>query len=264
LSISKKKKLKMALSTKYDPSEVEDKWYKHWMEHGQFKARVNPNKEPYSIVIPPPNVTGVLHMGHMLNNTIQDILIRKARMQGKEACWVPGTDHASIATEAKVVGMLREKGIKKSDLTREEFLAHAWEWKEKYGGIILEQLKKLGASCDWERTAFTMDKGYYQAVIKVFIDLYNKGYIYRGLRMVNWDVEAQTAVSNEEVLYLEGGETSKLYQIKYQIQDSDEYLVIATQRPETITTMIAISISLARWPLCPLCKERYLSSQMSM
>jgi valyl-tRNA synthetase len=243
LSISKKKKLKMALSTKYDPSEVEDKWYKHWMEHGQFKARVNPNKEPYSIVIPPPNVTGVLHMGHMLNNTIQDILIRKARMQGKEACWVPGTDHASIATEAKVVGMLREKGIKKSDLTREEFLAHAWEWKEKYGGIILEQLKKLGASCDWERTAFTMDKGYYQAVIKVFIDLYNKGYIYRGLRMVNWDVEAQTAVSNEEVLYLEGGETSKLYQIKYQIQDSDEYLVIATQRPETIMGDTGIAVN---------------------
>ena len=182
-------------------------------------------------------------MWHMLNNTIQDILIRKARMQGKEACWVPGTDHASIATEAKVVGMLREKGIKKSDLTREEFLAHAWEWKEKYGGIILEQLKKLGASCDWERTAFTMDKGYYQAVIKVFIDLYNKGYIYRGLRMVNWDVEAQTAVSNEEVLYLEGGETSKLYQIKYQIQDSDEYLVIATQRPETIMGDTGIAVN---------------------
>ncbi|MFT7270420.1 MAG: valyl-tRNA synthetase, partial [Roseivirga sp.] len=191
----------MSLSTKYNPSEVEDKWYAHWMAKGYFHAKVNPKKEPYSIVIPPPNVTGVLHMGHMLNNTIQDILIRKARMEGKEACWVPGTDHASIATEAKVVKMLREKGIRKADLTREEFLSHAWEWKEKYGGIILEQLKKLGASCDWERTAFTMDDGYHKAVVRVFVDLYNKGYIYRDLRMVNWDVEAQTTVSNEEVIY---------------------------------------------------------------
>lgn len=233
----------MSLSSKYDPSVVEDKWYKHWMDKGYFHSEPNPDKEPYSIIIPPPNVTGVLHMGHMLNNTIQDILIRKARMEGKEACWVPGTDHASIATEAKVVKMLREKGIKKSDLTREEFLAHAWEWKEKYGGIILEQLKKLGASCDWERTAFTMDDHYYKAVIKVFVDLYNKGYLYRGLRMVNWDVEAQTTISNEEVLYREGGEVSKLYSVKYQIEGEDGHVVIATQRPETIMGDSAIAVN---------------------
>ena len=193
----------MSLSTKYNPSEVEDKWYQRWMEKGFFHSEPNLDKEAYTIVIPPPNVTGVLHMGHMLNNTIQDVLIRKARMQGKEACWVPGTDHASIATEAKVVQMLREKKIKKSDLSREEFLKYAWEWKEKYGGIILEQLKKLGASCDWDRTSFTMDPEYYKAVIRVFVDLYNKKYIYRGLRMVNWDTEAKTTVSNEEVLYKE-------------------------------------------------------------
>ncbi|MFT7381439.1 MAG: valyl-tRNA synthetase, partial [Roseivirga sp.] len=234
---------KMSLSTKYNPSEVEDKWYAHWMAKGYFHAKVNPNKEPYSIVIPPPNVTGVLHMGHMLNNTIQDILIRKARMEGKEACWVPGTDHASIATEAKVVKMLREKGIKKSDLTREEFLTHAWEWKEKYGGIILEQLKKLGASCDWERTAFTMDEGYHKAVLRVFVDLYNKGYIYRDLRMVNWDVEAQTTVSNEEVIYADQDEVSKLYKFQYSIKDSDEKVVIATQRPETILGDAAIAVN---------------------
>ncbi|QSE99105.1 valine--tRNA ligase [Fulvivirga lutea] len=233
----------MSLSTKYDPSSVEDKWYKHWMDKGFFHSEPNPDKEPYSIVIPPPNVTGVLHMGHMLNNTIQDVLIRKARMEGKEACWVPGTDHASIATEAKVVRMLREKGIKKSDLTRDEFLEHAWEWKEKYGGIILEQLKKLGASCDWERTSFTMDDHYYKAVVRVFVDLYNKGYLYRGLRMVNWDVEAQTTVSNEEVLYREGGEKSKLYKVKYQIKDSDEFVVIATQRPETIMGDTGIAVN---------------------
>ncbi|MFT6827322.1 MAG: valyl-tRNA synthetase [Roseivirga sp.] len=233
----------MSLSTKYNPSEVEDKWYAHWMAKGYFHAKVNPNKEPYSIVIPPPNVTGVLHMGHMLNNTIQDILIRKARMEGKEACWVPGTDHASIATEAKVVKMLREKGIKKSDLTREEFLTHAWEWKEKYGGIILEQLKKLGASCDWERTAFTMDEGYHKAVLRVFVDLYNKGYIYRDLRMVNWDVEAQTTVSNEEVIYADQDEVSKLYKFQYSIKDSDEKVVIATQRPETILGDAAIAVN---------------------
>ncbi|MGD1960776.1 MAG: valine--tRNA ligase, partial [Fulvivirga sp.] len=203
----------------------------------------DPNKEPYSIIIPPPNVTGVLHMGHMLNNTIQDVLIRKARMEGKEACWVPGTDHASIATEAKVVKMLREKGIKKSDLTRERFLEYAWEWKEKYGGIILEQLKKLGASCDWDRTAFTMDDHYYKAVIKVFVDLYNKGYLYRGLRMVNWDVDAQTTISNEEVLYREGGEISKLYSVKYQIKDEDAHVVIATQRPETIMGDTAVAVN---------------------
>ena len=233
----------MALSTKYDPAQVEDKWYQYWMNKGHFKAKVNPNKKPFSIVIPPPNVTGVLHMGHMLNNTIQDILIRKARMQGFEACWVPGTDHASIATEAKVVKMLRAKGIKKSDLSREAFMAHAWEWKEKYGGIILEQLKKLGASCDWDRTAFTMDKDYYSSVIKVFVDLFNKGYVYRSLRMVNWDVEAQTAVSNEEVLYKEGGEISKLYSVKYQIENSSEYITIATQRPETIMGDTGIAVN---------------------
>jgi valyl-tRNA synthetase len=233
----------MALSTKYDPAQVEDKWYQYWMEKGHFKAKVNPSKKPFSIVIPPPNVTGVLHMGHMLNNTIQDILIRKARMQGFEACWVPGTDHASIATEAKVVKMLRTKGIKKSDLSREAFMEHAWEWKEKYGGIILEQLKKLGASCDWDRTAFTMDKDYYASVIKVFVDLFNKGYVYRSLRMVNWDVEAQTAVSNEEVLYKEGGEISKLYSVKYQIENSSEYITIATQRPETIMGDTGIAVN---------------------
>jgi valyl-tRNA synthetase len=233
----------MSLSTKYDSSAVEDKWYAYWMEKGFFHSEPNPDKEAYSIVIPPPNVTGVLHMGHMLNNTIQDILIRKARMEGKEACWVPGTDHASIATEAKVVRMLREKGIKKSDLTREEFMTHAWEWKEKYGGIILEQLKKLGASCDWERTSFTMDEHYYKAVVKVFVDLYNKGYLYRGLRMVNWDVEAKTTVSNEEVLYREGGEVSKLYSVKYQLKDSKDFVVIATQRPETIMGDTAIAVN---------------------
>ena len=231
------------LSTKYSPSEVEDKWYETWMNNGLFDAKVDESKEPYSIIIPPPNVTGVLHMGHMLNNTIQDVLIRKARMEGKEACWVPGTDHASIATEAKVVKMLREKGIKKSDLTRDEFLEHAWEWKEKYGGIILEQLKKLGASCDWKRTAFTLDKDYHDAVIRVFVDLYKKGYIYRGLRMVNWDVEAQTAVSNEEVIYKEDGEVSKLYSVRYKIVDSDESVVIATQRPETILGDTAIAVN---------------------
>ena len=233
----------MSISAKYNAAEVEDKWYQHWMEKGYFHAKVNPDKEPYTIVIPPPNVTGVLHMGHMLNNTIQDVLIRKARMEGKEACWVPGTDHASIATEAKVVRMLREQGIKKSDLNREEFLKHAWEWKEKYGGIILEQLKKLGASCDWERTAFTMDEGYHKAVLRVFVDLYKKGYIYRGLRMVNWDVEAQTTVSNEEVIYADKEETSKLYKYQYSIKDSDEKVIIATQRPETILGDSAIAVN---------------------
>ena len=175
----------MSLSTKYNPTEAEAKWYKFWMEHKFFSSSVDPSKEPYTIVIPPPNVTGVLHMGHMLNNTIQDVLIRKARMEGKNACWVPGTDHASIATEAKVVGMLKEKGIEKKSLSRDQFLTHAWEWKEKYGGIILEQLKKLGASCDWDRTRFTMDADMSQAVISVFVDLHKKGKIYRGIRMVN-------------------------------------------------------------------------------
>ena len=234
----------MALSTKYNPSEVEDKWYQYWMKQGFFHAEANPAKEPYCIVIPPPNVTGVLHMGHMLNNTIQDVLIRKARMEGKEACWVPGTDHASIATEARVVAMLREKGIKKSDLTRDEFLNYAWEWKEKYGGIILEQLKKLGASCDWERTSFTMDQDYYKAVTRVFVDLHKKGYIYRGQRMINWDCEARTALSNEEVLYKEDGEKSILYSIRYKIKDTtDDWIVIATQRPETIMGDVAIAVN---------------------
>jgi valyl-tRNA synthetase len=234
----------MALSTKYSPAETEDKWYQFWMDKGFFHGKPNPEKEPYCMVIPPPNVTGVLHMGHMLNNTVQDVLIRKARMEGKEACWVPGTDHASIATEARVVAMLREKGIKKSSLTRDEFLKYAWEWKEKYGGIILEQLKKLGASCDWDRTSFTMDPEYYKAVISVFVDLYNKGYIYRGMRMINWDCEARTALSNEEVLYQEGGERSVLYSIKYKIKDAaDDWMVIATQRPETIMGDVAIAVN---------------------
>src|SRR5687768_2863764 len=230
------------LSTKYNPAEVEDKWYRYWLEKGFFHSEPDPGKEPYCIVIPPPNVTGVLHMGHMLNNTIQDILIRKARMEGKEACWVPGTDHASIATEAKVVAMLRERGIKKSDLTREEFLKYAWEWKEKYGGIILEQLKKLGASCDWDRTRFTMDPNYYDAVIDVFIDLYNKGNIYRGLRMVNWDPAGKTALSDDEVIHKDV--QSKLYFIKYKIEGSkNEFVTIATVRPETIMADTAICVN---------------------
>lgn len=231
----------MSLSTKYNPSEVEDKWYQFWLEKGFFKATPHPDKEPYTIVIPPPNVTGVLHMGHMLNNTIQDVLVRKARMEGKEALWVPGTDHASIATEAKVVAMLRERGIKKSDLSREEFLKYAWEWKEKYGGIILEQLKKLGASCDWSRTSFTMDPGYYEAVIDVFVDLYGKGYIYRGLRMVNWDPQGKTALSDDEVIHKDV--QSKLYYIKYKIEGSEEFVTIATVRPETIMADAAICIN---------------------
>ncbi len=234
----------MSLSTKYNPAEVEDKWYQYWMEQGYFHAEPAPGKPSFCIVIPPPNVTGVLHMGHMLNNTIQDVLIRKARMEGKAACWVPGTDHASIATEARVVAMLREKGIKKSDLSRDAFLKYAWEWKEKYGGIILEQLKKLGASCDWERTSFTMDPAYYQAVIRVFVDLYKKGYIYRGLRMINWDVEAKTALSNEEVLYKEEGERSILYSVRYKVKGTaDEWVTIATQRPETIMGDVAIAVN---------------------
>jgi valyl-tRNA synthetase len=229
------------LSTKYNPAEVEDKWYQFWMDKGFFHSEPNPDKEPYTIVIPPPNVTGVLHMGHMLNNTIQDILIRKARMEGKEACWVPGTDHASIATEAKVVAMLRERGIKKSDLSREEFLKYAWEWKEKYGGIILEQLKKLGASCDWERTRFTMEPDLSDAVIDVFIDLYKKGHIYRGLRMVNWDPAGKTALSDDEVNHKDV--QSKFYHIRYQIEGSDDYLTIATVRPETIMADSAICVN---------------------
>lgn len=231
----------MSLSTKYNPTEAEAKWYKFWMEHKFFSSSVDPSKEPYTIVIPPPNVTGVLHMGHMLNNTIQDVLIRKARMEGKNACWVPGTDHASIATEAKVVGMLKEKGIEKKSLSRDQFLTHAWEWKEKYGGIILEQLKKLGASCDWDRTRFTMDADMSQAVISVFVDLHKKGKIYRGIRMVNWDPQGKTALSDDEVIFKEV--QSKLYYIKYQVAGSEEFLTIATTRPETIMADTAICIN---------------------
>jgi len=229
------------IPSKYDPSVVEDKWYKYWMEQNFFHSEPD-EREPYTIVIPPPNVTGVLHMGHMLNNSIQDILIRRARMQGKNACWVPGTDHASIATEAKVVDKLRKEGISKESLTRDEFLAHAWEWTDKHGGIILEQLKKLGASCDWERTCFTMDKIRSESVIKVFIDLYNKGYIYRGVRMVNWDPAAKTALSDEEVNYKE--EKSKLYYVRYLIEGTrDEYVTVATTRPETILGDTAVCVN---------------------
>src|SRR5215470_13663767 len=218
----------MEIPKTYNPATVEDKWYSYWMKQEFFKS-IPDECEPYTIVIPPPNVTGVLHMGHMLNNTIQDVLIRRARMLGKNACWVPGTDHASIATEAKVVHMLRERGIKKSDLSRDEFLKYAWEWKEKYGGIILEQLKKLGASCDWERTRFTMDEKYYEDVINVFIDLYNKGYIYRGMRMVNWDPVAKTAVSDEEVIFKET--KSKMVYVQYKYEEGEGALVVATVRP---------------------------------
>ena len=230
----------MELPAKYNPAEVEDKWYKYWMENKFFRS-IPDEREPYSIVIPPPNVTGVLHMGHMLNNTIQDVLIRRARMKGKNACWVPGTDHASIATEAKVVSKLKSEGIDKNTLTRDEFLQHAWEWKEKHGGIILEQLKKLGASCDWDRTCFTMDESLSASVIKVFVDLYNKGLIYRGVRMVNWDPQAKTAVSDEEVIYKEV--QSKLYYLKYFIDGEDGYITIATTRPETILGDTAVCVN---------------------
>jgi valyl-tRNA synthetase len=229
----------MSDTTRYSPIEVENKWYKYWMGKNYFHSTPD-EREAFSVVIPPPNVTGILHMGHMLNNTIQDVLIRKARMEGKNACWVPGTDHASIATEAKVVKMLREKGIKKSDLTRDEFLQHAFAWKEEYGGIILEQLKKLGASCDWERTAFTMDPVRSEGVIKVFVDLYKKGKLYRKKRMVNWDPEAKTVLSNEEVIY--GNESSRLFHLNYQIEGSDESITIATTRPETIMGDSAIAV----------------------
>lgn len=230
----------MNIPSKYDSKEVEGKWYDYWMKHNYFHSEVD-DREPYTIVIPPPNVTGVLHMGHMLNNTIQDVLIRRARLQGKNACWVPGTDHASIATEAKVVAKLKEQGIDKNDLTREEFLAHAWEWKNEYGGIILEQLKKIGASCDWERTSFTMDPALSESVIKVFVDLYNKGLIYRGYRMVNWDPEAKTTLSDEEVIHVE--KQGNLYYLEYKIEGSDEKLTIATTRPETIFGDAAICIN---------------------
>ncbi len=249
----------MELASKYDPKEVESKWYEYWLDHKLFSSKPD-NREPYTIVIPPPNVTGVLHMGHMLNNTIQDILVRRARMEGKNACWVPGTDHASIATEAKVVGKLAEQGIKKTDLTREQFLEHAWDWTREHGGIILKQLRKLGCSCDWDRTAFTMDETRSKGVIKVFVDLYRKGYIYRGVRMVNWDPKAQTALSDEEVIYKD--EHSKLYYLKYYVAPEDQasierkdegnvmhkdekgyYAVVATTRPETIMGDSAMCIN---------------------
>lgn len=230
----------MEIPSKYNALEVENKWYDYWMKNKYFHS-VPDEREPYTIVIPPPNVTGVLHMGHMLNNTIQDVLIRRARLQGKNACWVPGTDHASIATEAKVVAKLKEQGINKNDLTREEFLAHAWEWTEEYGGVILEQLKKLGCSCDWDRTKFTMDDDMSEAVIKVFVDLHNKGLIYRGYRMVNWDPEAKTTLSDEEVEYVE--KQGKLYYINYKIENSEDLLTIATTRPETLLGDTAICIN---------------------
>ena len=247
----------MELASKYEPQAVESKWYQYWLDNRLFSSKPD-GREPYTIVIPPPNVTGVLHMGHMLNNTIQDILVRRARMEGKNACWVPGTDHASIATEAKVVNKLAKEGIKKSDLTREEFLKHAWEWTHEHGGIILKQLRRLGASCDWDRTAFTMDEKRSESVLKVFVDLYDKGLIYRGLRMVNWDPKAQTALSNEEVIYRD--EKSKLYHLKYYVADADNvdvsaegnvvhkdekgyYAVVATTRPETIMGDTAMCIN---------------------
>lgn len=228
------------LATKYSPAEVEEKWYEYWMEHRLFHSEPN-DKEPYTIVIPPPNVTGVLHMGHMLNNTIQDILVRRARMTGKNACWVPGTDHAAISTEAKVVAKLAAEGIEKHSLTREEFLTHAWDWTNKYGGIILKQLRKLGASCDWERTAFTMDETRSKSVIRVFCDLYEKGLIYRGVRMVNWDPQALTALSDEEVIYKE--EQSHLFHLRYKVEGDDRYIVVATTRPETILGDTAVCVN---------------------
>ena len=230
----------MEIPSKYEPSNAENRWYDYWMKHNYFHSTPD-EREPYTIVIPPPNVTGVLHMGHMLNNTLQDVLTRRARLMGKNACWVPGTDHASIATEAKVVAKLKEQGINKSDISREEFTKHAWEWKVEYGGVILEQLKKLGCSCDWDRTAFTMDDNMSESVIKVFIDLFNKGLIYRGYRMVNWDPEAQTTLSDEEVIYEE--KQGLLYYLAYQIEGSDEKVTIATTRPETILGDTAICIN---------------------
>lgn len=228
------------LSNHYDPALTESRWYKHWIDQDYFHSEVDETREAFTIVIPPPNVTGVLHMGHLLNNTVQDILIRHARKSGKNACWVPGMDHASIATEAKVVKRLREQGIKKGDLTREEFLAHAWKWKEEYGGIILKQLQRLGASCDWDRTRFTMDPSLSKAVTKVFVDLYKKGKLYRGLRMTNWDPEAQTVLSNEEVIHSE--ERRPLYYVQYKVEGLDEFLTIATVRPETIMGDTAVAV----------------------
>lgn len=230
----------MEISSKYSPQTTEEKWYGHWMDKNYFHSTPD-EREPYTIVIPPPNVTGVLHMGHMLNNTIQDVLIRRARMQGKNACWVPGTDHASIATEAKVVNKLAQQGIKKTDIGREKFLDHAWDWTHEHGGIILKQLRKLGASCDWERTSFTMDETRSKSVIHVFCDLYNKGLIYRGVRMVNWDPKALTALSDEEVVYKD--EHSKLFYLRYKIEGEDGCAIVATTRPETIMGDTAMCIN---------------------
>ena len=230
----------MQLADKYSPEQIEQKWYDFWIKENLFHSEPDA-REPYTIVIPPPNVTGMLHMGHMLNNTLQDVLVRRARMQGKNACWVPGTDHASIATEAKVVAKLKAEGIDKSSLTREQFLEHAWEWKEKHGGIILQQLRKLGASCDWERTCFTMDEKRSESVLKVFVDLYRKGRIYRGVRMVNWDPSAKTALSDEEVIYKESN--GKLYYLRYKVEGSDKYIIVATTRPETILGDTALCVN---------------------
>ena len=230
----------MQLADKYSPEQIEQKWYDFWIKENLFHSEPDA-REPYTIVIPPPNVTGMLHMGHMLNNTLQDVLVRRARMQGKNACWVPGTDHASIATEAKVVAKLKAEGIDKASLTREQFLEHAWEWKEKHGGIILQQLRKLGASCDWERTCFTMDEKRSESVLKVFVDLYRKGRIYRGVRMVNWDPSAKTALSDEEVIYKESN--GKLYYLRYQVEGSDKYIIVATTRPETILGDTALCVN---------------------
>ncbi|MFZ9971308.1 MAG: class I tRNA ligase family protein, partial [Bacteroidia bacterium] len=229
----------MELSAKYSPNEIEGKWYSYWLEQRLFESKPD-HRKPYTVVIPPPNVTGVLHMGHMLNNTIQDVLVRRARMKGFNACWVPGTDHASIATEAKVVKLLASQGIQKKDLSREDFLKHAWDWKEKYGGIILEQLKKLGSSCDWSRTRFTMEPSLYQAVVDVFVDLYQKGLIYRGTKMVNWDPEGLTTLSDEEVIFRE--QYDQLYYVKYEGVDFDGSLLVATARPETIAGDVAVCV----------------------
>ena len=230
----------MQIADKYAPQQIESKWYDYWMEHRLFHSEPD-EREPYTIVIPPPNVTGMLHMGHMLNNTLQDVLVRRARMQGKNACWVPGTDHASIATEAKVVAKLKAEGIEKSSLSREEFLRHAWDWKEKYGGVILQQLRKLGASCDWERTCFTMDEARTESVLRVFCDLYEKGLIYRGVRMVNWDPSAQTALSDEEVVFKESH--GKLYYLRYKVEGTDRAIIVATTRPETILGDTALCVN---------------------
>ena len=232
---------KTSLDNKYNSSSVEDKWYKHWLEKKYFHADASSDKEPYTIVIPPPNVTGMLTVGHVLNNTIQDVLIRKARMEGKEACWIPGTDHASIATETKVIKMLEEQGISKNNLSREEFLQHAWEWKKKYGGIIINQLKKLGCSCDWDREKFTMDEGYSNAVLEGFVKLYDKGLIYKGHRLVNWCPISKSAISDEEVIHKEVD--GHLWYFKYPIKDEDEYLIVATTRPETMLGDSAVAVN---------------------